>query len=313
MKSYKTQFEEMGFRYDELSGTGYKSINGVAYTVMLMPAKEQLVLTAYCVIHNSEMQTHMKNALAQYADNHRNIAMQTEFDGSKIVIVQKMEMMSQLIGMITDNINAVNYYISQFGGVPCCARCGRAQETALYIVRTGIVPLCLSCARETEVELSKSAVHEAVTTPKYGPGILGAVLGGLIGAAVWVACSMMGYIGYFAGAFGAAAAYGLYKKFSGKMTLAGLLISLITSLLLLAGSMFLAASIDVYNELQVYGNYSMAEAMQMLPLLLEDGEYMGTLVYNNIWGLVVYLASAGVIAAMFHTEGQTRNRFVRLT
>lgn len=122
-------------------------------------------------------------------------------------------------------------------------------------------------------------------------GILGAAIGALIGAVVWALVGMLGYIVSVVGlltAFLADKGYDLLHGRQGRIKVVVLLICVILAVLL--GNVGTAAMQihQVYEE-EGYALYIKESAFfqMMVPALLEDGDFIGTIVKDSAMGIVL--------------------------
>ena len=153
--------------------------------------------------------------------------------------------------------------------------------------------------------------RENQVVTNYPMGVLGAVLGGLGGAVLWIITSLLGKISMIAGLFAGIFGYLGFRKFGKKMTLSGLIISLIVSFVFLLAGMYFAIGVDLFNAVKEYG-FTFSEAFELIPVYLTDPDATGEIIYNHIFGFLSYIAGAGICIAGYYNDKKVKNRMIKL-
>lgn len=115
-------------------------------------------------------------------------------------------------------------------------------------------------------------------------GIVGAVLGVLLGAALWV---FLGRIGFIAGIAGYAIVfYGMkgYELLGGHLSKGGIILCIILSFLAILAAEFVSLGITVHSELGEMYSLSMADSFRIVPELLKESELISAVAKDLIFG-----------------------------
>lgn len=149
------------------------------------------------------------------------------------------------------------------------------------------------------------------TSVNYPLGVLGAILGGLAGAVLWIIFSLMGKVIIVAGILSGCLGIVLFEKFGKKLTLPGLFISLGISLVMLLIGMYFALGIDIYNDLKEYISFS--DAFSLIPYVFHYSEMKEAIIHNWGFGLIGYIVTAVVSIVGFFSKRKVQNQAVRLS
>lgn len=115
-------------------------------------------------------------------------------------------------------------------------------------------------------------------------GIIGAVLGVLLGAALWV---FLGRIGFIAGIAGYAIVFcGMkgYELLGGHLSKGGIILCIILSFLAILAAEFVSLGITVHSELGEMYFLSMADSFRIVPELLKESELISAVAKDLIFG-----------------------------
>lgn len=115
-------------------------------------------------------------------------------------------------------------------------------------------------------------------------GIIGAVLGVLLGAALWV---FLGRIGFIAGIAGYAIVFcGMkgYELLGGHLSKGGIILCIILSFLAILAAEFVSLGITVHSELGEMYSLSMTDSFRMVPELLKESELISAVAKDLIFG-----------------------------
>ena len=105
-------------------------------------------------------------------------------------------------------------------------------------------------------------------------GTVGALLGALVGAALIAILAKIGYVASISGVVMAFLSLFLYTKFAGKLSVKGIVISIIIMVLTVFVTEWLVYSYIIYGELKGYG-FSFGDIVKGLPDLLELADAKG--------------------------------------
>ena len=312
MATFMKQFQSIGFGLDQQTVTGYRKVDGFCFTVRIDVNRKMYTVSVPCAVHREEDARNMNAAFQQFAAERKKTVKSAFYDGRQISICyQSKELTINIIDGTKEAVDACMYYIRQYSAVPICPVCGRAIDTNIYAVENAVNAMCGDCFLNAQRKVSDSSSSEQRRVENVPLGIVGAILGGLAGAVLWVLFSLMGRIVIIAGALSALAGYLLYKKLAGKISKKGLILSLVIAFIFLLIGMYFAIGLDVMNGVREYGvHLSLAEAFRWIPEYVSENT--GVVIFNNIFGIVSFLAGAGISAAHYQNENKMKNRTIQL-
>ena len=312
MASYQKQLESIGFGYDTLTAKGYHKINGVCFTVDFHPNTKDYIVSAACRPADETAAASMRQAIQQFAAERKKVIKNAAFDGKQIMIIwHTNDINPDIAKYVMDSVNFISYCIAQFRCVPCCSSCGKESYPDIYVIENNIAALCENCFYNTQSQLAGNMYRENQVVTNYPLGVLGADLGGLGGAVLWVITSLLGKISIVAGLFAGMFGYLGFKKFGKKVTLTGLIVSLAVSFVFLLAGMYFAIGVDLFNAVKEYG-FTFSEAFELIPVYLTDPDATGEIIYNHIFGFLSYIAGAGICIAGYYNDKKVKNRMIKL-
>ncbi len=135
-------------------------------------------------------------------------------------------------------------------------------------------------------------------------GIVGAVLGALVGAALIVILDKIGYVASISGVVMAYLSLFLYTKFAGKLSVKGIIVCIVIMIITVFVTEWLLYSFAFYKELKPYG-YTLGDIVKGLPRLLELGEIKGNFI-TNILMLYGFTALGAIPQIKSFTAGNTQ-------
>ena len=115
-------------------------------------------------------------------------------------------------------------------------------------------------------------------------GTVGAILGVLLGSALWV---ILGRIGFIAGIAGYAIVFwGMtgYGLLGGHLSKGGIILCIILSFLAILTAEFVSLGITVHSELGELYSLSMADSFHLVPELLKEPEMIGAVAKDLAFG-----------------------------
>lgn len=313
MANYQTQLQSLGYKYDTTSTTGYTKINGFAFSVHIDASSKVYTVSAACRPQDQNGEAEMNKYLQQFASERKKNVNIAAFNNNNIVISYNIGMTANITANVKEAGDAILYFASQCGFIPVCPQCGQPLNTDFYSISGKVVSLCPNCFSNAQNSVMANAQAEAETVTNYPLGILGAALGGLAGAVIWIIFSMLGRIVFLAGfAAGSGGLFG-FQKLGKKMSNAGIVISLVISLAMLFAGMYFALAIDVYNAFSEYYNISFSDSFSLIPYIFQDSEMLSAICMDWGIGLVTFIVSAVISIIHFKKERKVKNQAVKLS
>lgn len=125
----------------------------------------------------------------------------------------------------------------------------------------------------------------------YALGILGALVGTALGMIVWIILSVIGIISIFGGMCIAGGAFLGYLIASGDMSKVGITVSTVMVIAAVAIAEYISMGFSVMSVLDV----GFFDAMDILPLFLEDSEVLGAFIKDLVIGYVFALGAEALV------------------
>lgn len=195
-------------------------------------------------------------------------------------------------------------FLHENGYENCCELSHAVGETVGCM--TSGVPQLVAPALFTE--LSRKADQneriQAETPENIGRGILGALIGGLIGAAAIVLIGQLGYVAAISGMVLGYCTIGGYRRGAGKLSAVGIAVSIVVMLL----AVYLGNRVDIAISAVQELDLTFGQAFAWMHELVDTDAYMGNLV-------TLYLFSAlGAVPAAFnaHKVAKEQGRAYRI-
>ena len=182
-----------------------------------------------------------------------------------------------------------------------CSFCGTVNDES--------VNFCTSCGganflEQTEAPAMTIASPEIAKKPNILLGIIGAFLFSIVGVAVFFGVYQLGYIAgicgfliYWFASFG----FGLFTGTKKTMTTSRLVTSILVMIVMIFVANFACITYDIIKALnEAYAEYglsikaSVGEAVELIPLVLEDsgaaGEVYGNLAFSYLFAILSIIA-----------------------
>lgn len=313
MADYKSQLAAIGYKYNNsgLEATGYNKINGISFTAHMSVSDKVITIEADAVPNGEADVVELQKYLDQFAADRKNIVNTASFNNNVISIAYRLNSPSKAGEYVKEATDAILFFCNQCNCHPVCRVCGKAVNTDFYAVKGQVHPLCPDCFHNLQNTIMSEAQEESNKVTNFPLGIVGAILGGLIGAVLWVIFSMLGRVVVLAGLVSGLAGVFGFKLLGKKLTLAGLITSVIISLAMLLLGMYFALGIDVYNAFKSSG-ISFSDAFKIIPEILQDKKNLGAAIRDSSFGIVGFIVTAVFSFIQFFNERKIKNQAVRL-
>lgn len=169
----------------------------------------------------------------------------------------------------------------------------------------GLLDSVLDDAQVSENGYKAPVLEE--TSLSYGPGILGAVVGSLAGAVIWVIMYQFDYLVGIAGYLSVTCAILCFKKFAGGINRGAIVLCTVISILILCGANVLACAlyiVRVANE-SMPGVFSLGYVLSNFASMMDNAEAWPSFFRDLALGLVLaLLATAGPLKRAMGKSGR---------
>ncbi len=187
----ESEFQEfiitIGYRYNEKTKTAFNSFEGFHALIRFSEQENRYALTMSAGANNSADAAEAVKRIKEFYEEHKNYIIKAEFKKRSINIYVKMTVDSQ-----TDKEElkeAARFIIELCKSekiVPVCKVCGRHRETGVYIIGKEMCAVCSRCInRKRRQYVHRRNVFEK-KKQNMPAGIVGALFGGALGAAVYI-------------------------------------------------------------------------------------------------------------------------------
>ncbi len=172
--------------------------------------------------------------------------------------------------------------------VSCCADCGTENDLGVYAVFNTYRVLCPACFEREKAALSEKQEEIRQKATNIPAGLVGAVLGSLLGAIVWIIAYQFNYLVGIAGLFFIVGSLSGFRKLGGKLNVGGIVAALIIAAGMLYASECFAVSLQMYND-TYHSTMTLMEVFRHVPQDLDDSaqnSFIGELFYGYLFLLI---------------------------
>ena len=241
--------ERIGLEYDKKQVTAHGRYQD--FTMVIRPEgkeKQQSLCVSLCaaypdgrVLESGILQQLSLPEKCHVMPAGYRIFLQIELKGGLQAVIDRAK---EALGMVVGELSA--------RGAVNCDEKGIVGLSSVYRLQGNYVILSEETAENLRYQLSREQAVRAQKKENYLLGIVGALLGSLVGAAVVFLIARLGYISVLGGAvLGGAIVYG-YKKLAGKYSVTGFLISLVFSTVMSFLAFYTDAAVGLYMEAKDY-------------------------------------------------------------
>lgn len=270
-----------GYAVTFCEGSGYKQM--VVATRFADPAQKNAM----------EEQLNKVNLTSEYRVRSLTVAP----NGLNIVFNDTMGTMKKIMAFTEYLLPILDTYGAAKADI--CNECGcPIDNDGVWILRDGVAAFHVheACGRKLQEALDAENTRRLEEdNGTYITGAAGAVVGSVLGAAVWALVLMLGYIASIVGlliGFLAEKGYTLLKGKQGKGKIAILIVAVIIGVLLGTAAGTCLQVVQVINE----NGIDMAFFPEIMALVLEDGDVQSEIVSNVLMGLL--FAGLGVFTLL---------------
>lgn len=144
-------------------------------------------------------------------------------------------------------------------------------------------------------------------------GTIGAILGSLIGVAVWVLINQLGYLSALAGCIMVVCALKGYEIFGKALDTKGVVIACLVSVFMVLFAERVSLAIEIYNAYNHVGRMNILEAFKAVPEFMEMEEIRRAVIGDLVMGYFLMLVGAfGTVIRAFKESRGVQNKNVPL-
>ena len=293
--------------------------------VKYLASERQYIILVSAAASSDEAVNGMISSLSQFAGERKKTINYTSYL-DKVVTISVRDVGKNTISALQEAIGAATYFCNQFGFVPVCKYCGNQMDLGFFAIGGTVDTMCTQCFNKKQAETSNMAMTEANKQFNLPMGILGAVLGALIGGIVWIITYQLGFLLFITGAIIVFCSCMLLKKMGGKLTVGGLITSLVISLVMVFAAEYLAVGINLFTQGGSELGLSFGDSFKLLNMLLFDNslndvgygmssaikELKSGMTEDMIYGLISYVVAAVLFIVDYAKEKKVKYQAIRL-
>ncbi len=199
--------------------------------------------------------------------------------------------------------------LHQYGYVNVCQRCGQPAPTEVVSIGLGRMTLCQPCYEQVQKERTERQMIKESKPENVIGGLVGALLGSLLGVAAIILFSRLGYTTAASGITMGVCTRKGYELLGGKMTVKGIVISILVMLLMVyVGDRFDWAML-VARE---WGE-NVFDAFRAIPALIKEDVIEQSSYIGNLVKLYLFALLGAVPAVIAMVKGKSvENRVSRM-
>lgn len=289
-------FEQIGFKINKEHACAYGVVEGYQFVVNFLPQQRQYTLMATLKTENET------GVMTQYLDSldKGNIINWTIYKDNAVIVNLKNHKELDVYAM-QKIMQGIALTATQNGYVQCCRHCG--EETTIYPVTVnGNIDLaCEKCLAEFT---SQQPPIKEVNLPL---GIVGALIGSVIGVAVWILIYQLGFVAGITGFIMAVCCFKGYEMLGGRIDKKGVWVAIVIAVVMLAVAEMLCLGIEIHSLYSEYYDISFFDAMSVLPTFLGESEIisavLGDLAFGYVFMAVASFSYIKNIQKRVNTEG----------
>lgn len=204
-----------------------------------------------------------------------------------------ISIISQNLNNVYETLKNITMIIRKIGYQPACCHCHCNKPVSFCLYHGEIVYVCKDCFNELKNK-------QSVPKEKYSIGFLGAVLGALLGGLIWILIYQFTAFGRITGYIIALLAILGYQKFAGRLSLSGLIISGLCSVVSLLVAEFFGLSLQIFLATRID---SLIQAIILTPNFIMHSDIIYLVVKDILFGLCfIAIAFIQYSYSLTHTE-----------
>lgn len=296
-KVLRESAEGLGFRYNEENTLAVGKKNGFFFIVSHVYASRY---ERYFKIHTSVCRggSFPEKKEIKGITQFSKLVRTPKLAGYSLDIPVKEALMdAKRIQNIIEAVNYISEFLSQNSYVSCCEKTGAMEDISTYVLEGRPIILSAASYANESGKLAQKQFELEQKPENIIVGTIGALLGALIGAAILILFSQLGYFVFISGIIMAACAFSGYRLLSGRSSKIGIVVSILVIMVVIyfANRLDWAIFAAQYFKAQGY-DYPVTYLFSEIEDVVEMSDYYGQLAMYYITGLVgVIIASISVI------------------
>ncbi len=283
-----------GFSFQQAHRVMYGTRTGMDFLILPMDTENQYQIQFYTDLEKSMdkdgFMDFLGNMYKRYPFIHH-----AGYNGNNMVSIYVRSEGDADKANLTAALSELSGKCVEHGLKNCCAHCKNTVSLHTAAVDNTPLMICDNCLSQLNDRMEgQRARKENILL-----GCIGAIVGVLLGSAVWI---LIGQIGFIAGIAGFAIVFGGMKGYEilgGKLTKKGIVICVLLSFIVILAAEFASIGIAVYREFSKVYEVTVSDAFGVIPEFLKDPEMAAEVAKDLIIGyiLAIWASYANVKSA----------------
>lgn len=288
-----------GFAFEKAQNVAHGKCQGIEFIIVPMDAENQYQIQLYTDAEKSADKEAFLAYLGTMIQNYPFVR-HAGYNGSNMASVYVLAQGQEDKENLMAAISTLASKCAEYGVHNCCAHC--KNDVPLHAVAVDQAPLllCDNCLSQVTSRMGgQRARKENVFL-----GLIGAIVGVLLGSALWIVIGELGFIAGIAGFAIVFAGMKGYEILGGKLSKFGIFISVLLSLLAIVGAEFVPIAIAIYREWHEMYGITIGDAFGLIPEFMKEPEMVVGVAKDLIVGyLLAIWASYSNVKRAWHLAG----------
>ncbi len=289
-----------GFVLEKAQNMMHGTYRGITFLIVPMEAENQYHVQIYAEVEKNPNKDTFLRSFSSIGQKYPFVH-HTSYNGSDMVSVYVVSGGQDDKANLMAAIAAAASECEMYEIHNCCAHCKNVVPLHAAAVDNAPLLICDSCFSQMMNRTGSTAARKENPLP----GIIGAVLGVLIGSALWIAIAQIGFIAGIAGLAIVFCGMKGYEVLGGKLSKKGIVICIILSCLVILGAEFVSLAIAVYREMNKMYELTFTEALSWMPEVIQRPQTIVIIVKDLVVGyLLTIWASFAKLKSVWHQVGE---------
>ncbi len=256
-----------GFVYEKTYDVMHGAVNGIALLIIPVKALNQFRIQLHADIEKSGVKDNFLAFLQELKQRHSTIQY-TGYNGNDTITLNVESTERDDKDNLTLIVSELTSKCLECGIRNCCSQCRNVLPLRAAALDGTPVLLCENCfTQEINGTSGQNGQKENIFL-----GLLGAVLGTLLGAVLWVVIGMFGFIAGIAGFAMVFCGIKGYDMLGRRLSRKGIVICIVTACLMIMAAEYASLGIVIYQELGDMYYLSLVDSLALVPAFLEEPE-----------------------------------------
>lgn len=207
------------------------------------------------------------------------------YDGKILKLQINMFTKAKNLGNLKLLFDEISTFFNENKYISCCELCGNPVDTSVYNINDSVVCTCANCNNDTISIQGEQKVNKSSNSGNIITGLVGALLGSLIGIALWVFVFALGFIAALCGFILAITIIKGFELFGGKLNTLGIILTAILTIIMVFVSTYISYGYEIYDYYKgtyqidfITGIKSVGESLKTVP------EFANSFLYDLLLG-----------------------------